>query len=279
LQHRSGRTGRAGKKGTAIILVPYPRRRRIEALLRQARVQADWIDAPTREDIRARDQERLLEALLAPVEFDDLDRALAERLLAARSPQDVAAMLVRAHRAAMPEPEELIEHTPEARANPQDRHRPGFDDTVWFRLNIGRKQNADPRWILPLLCRRGHVTRGEIGAIRILPGETHFQVPRAIAARFAAALVRTADGDDEDGAVRIEPSDGPPRPPPRQKPPQGGWAVEDAPAQSAERGYPGPKLHRKNKPKGADEKRPPSGPPAAKPWKKRPKGAKGPPRG
>ena len=30
LQHRSGRTGRAGKKGTAILVVPYPRRRRVE---------------------------------------------------------------------------------------------------------------------------------------------------------------------------------------------------------------------------------------------------------
>ena len=38
LQHRSGRTGRAGKKGTAILLVPYQRRRRVEAMLRDARI-------------------------------------------------------------------------------------------------------------------------------------------------------------------------------------------------------------------------------------------------
>jgi ATP-dependent RNA helicase DeaD len=36
-------------------------------------------------------------------------------------------------------------------------------------MNIGRRQNADPRWILPLLCRRGHITRNDIGAIRIGP--------------------------------------------------------------------------------------------------------------
>ena len=34
-------------------------------------------------------------------------------------------------------------------------------------MDIGRSQNADPRWILPLLCRRGHITRNEVGAIRI----------------------------------------------------------------------------------------------------------------
>jgi hypothetical protein len=40
--------GRAGKKGTAVLLVPYPRRRRVEMMLRGARIEAEWIASPHR---------------------------------------------------------------------------------------------------------------------------------------------------------------------------------------------------------------------------------------
>ena len=68
-------------------------------------------------------------------------------------------------------------------------------------MDIGRRQNADPRWILPLLCRRGHITRNEIGAIRIAADETHFQVPRAVAAKFPRASSAPRDEDDPESGI------------------------------------------------------------------------------
>ena len=80
-------------------------------------------------------------------------------------------------------------------------------------MDVGRRLNADPRWLLPLICRRGHVTKNEIGAIRIGPEETMFEIPQALAHRFADALHRT-EGEDRspEGGIRIIPADGPPVP-------------------------------------------------------------------
>ncbi len=222
LMHRSGRTGRAGKKGVCVLVVPHNQRRLAERLLKSAHVDARWSGPPTANAIRARDQERLvreLATLAAEPSEDDLSAGRA--LLAERTPEQIAIALVRLHRGLLPSPEELApqparpaeqrERPPgphdrrdrgEVRARPAGARHGRGEGAVVFRMNVGREGNADPRWLLPLICRRGRVTKSEIGRIQIFARETHFEVAPHAVARLASAVRRP---DSKDGHIRIEP--------------------------------------------------------------------------
>ena len=240
LQHRSGRTGRAGKKGVSVLLVPPSRRRRVEEMLGKARVTAQWGEAPSAASIRKLDQERLLENPLltggegAP---SDDDFVMAEALLKSSDARTIAAAFVKMYRAGLPAPEDIEEDVPFQKREPRERTPRGDHDRaprdhaprehasrdhaprerepraprapregdmqngVWFRLNVGRGRNADPKWLLPEICRQGEITKKDVGAIRIFETESLFQVSGDVAAKFASLT-----GDRKKGGVKISPA-------------------------------------------------------------------------
>src|SRR5262249_24792594 len=57
--HRSGRTGRAGKKGTSVVLVPPAMRERVRSMFRRAGVEAVWSPAPSAGEVLRAADERL----------------------------------------------------------------------------------------------------------------------------------------------------------------------------------------------------------------------------
>ena len=213
LQHRSGRTGRAGKKGLAVLLAAPNERLKVERMLKEIGAAVEWTPVPTPEEIRGCDEERLaarLDAMSAETTEEEL--SAASRLLVGRDPNQVAAALVRLERSRLPAPEELTETASAARQLPVARGvrkaRGGPPkDCVWFRIGIGREKNADPKWILPIICRRGEVTRDEIGKIVIEERQTRFEVAREAAEAFQKAA---AQPDPRAPGVRIDPWRGPP---------------------------------------------------------------------
>ena len=204
LLHRSGRTGRAGRKGTSVVLVPYTRRRRAEGLFASAGVVASWSGPPAAEEIRKLDRERLLGDPVLQEEATDEDKELAASLVDSFDAEAIAVALVRLHRAQMPSPEDLIDggRKPERQPYVGDAPR-GPEDAVWFRLGIGWKDNADVRWILPLICRVAKIPKREVGTIRIGERETLFQVSQAAAGQVAYAAAHPSEEE-----VAIELADG-----------------------------------------------------------------------
>ena len=207
LLHRSGRTGRAGRKGSSVLIVPDSRRRRASQLLAGACLDAKWIPVPDADQIRASDAERLLAAPVLALDPSEEERTAASDLLGHVGPERVATALLRLHRRSLPEPEEVTLTNHHAAREP--RHANGGPGG-WFSVAVGRRDKADPKWIIPLICRAGPVRKPDIGAIRIFENETIFEIRGARAGDFADAI--TARDENE---VRFAPSRAPEPPKPR----------------------------------------------------------------
>ena len=185
LLHRSGRTGRAGRKGVSTLIVPYQSRRFVERLFDRVNIEASWIKPPSVEDILKRDRERVLEdPALSEVASED-EKIFAAEILTRYTPEQVAAALLRKHLAGQTAPEELLDAGPGPKMQKQDR---SFKNSVWFTLSIGLEDDAEARWLLPMLCRTTHLTKDEIGAIRVQTTKTYIELSADCVDRFNEAL-------------------------------------------------------------------------------------------
>lgn len=249
LLHRSGRTGRAGRKGISTLIVAPKARRRVERLLQDAKVEARWARPPSADDVNARDDVRLLADPALTGEPTEAEADLVARLLAERSPEDIAVAFIRKVREGRSAPEELREvedrparrpreergdrgdweprgersfrDRPERRERaerPERRPRAEIENGVWIAINVGRKKNADPKWLLPMLCKAGGISRDDIGTIRVNAGNTHVE----LTAEGAERLFETTGNGRLEGSLQAFPLDSPPEiedsaPPPRRE--------------------------------------------------------------
>ncbi|RUY00492.1 ATP-dependent RNA helicase, partial [Mesorhizobium sp. M2A.F.Ca.ET.040.01.1.1] len=148
-----------------------------------------------------------------------------------------------------------------ARREDAPARRDDFGDSVWFSLSVGRRQNAEPRWLIPMLCRTAGMSKREIGAIKMQPEETFVQIAADWADRFVAAI-----GPDRklQGSIAVRRIDGTPdlsragyQPPKPDKKPHRGKRPFD-------QGAPGFEKRAPDERPGGD----------AKPWAKKPGKAK-----
>ncbi|MBB5700236.1 ATP-dependent RNA helicase DeaD [Ochrobactrum daejeonense] len=214
--HRSGRTGRAGRKGTCVLVVPFSRRRTAERLLHMAKLDAQTISAPGIAAVQAKINERILNADIfsQPVEeeYQELLKALTERY----TPEQIAAAFLNREVASYPAAEEVSDAPvhPVGGRKPRDRFEKGdrferrergepgerFDrnahfDGVWFSVSAGRKHRADPKWLLPLICKAGDVSKRDVGSIKIFDNETRFEITASKADEFRRSVEERGTGE------------------------------------------------------------------------------------
>jgi ATP-dependent RNA helicase DeaD len=213
LTHRSGRTGRAGRKGTSVLIANMAERRKAERLLAGASVTYTWTPAPGAAEI-ASEGEKRLEAALAAAAAESPEPsarvlAVAERLGEHIKKDALIHLLLERELANVPKGEKL--KPVDLKVVTRDAFRPTGPppdreefarDAVRFRINLGADARAEAGWLLPLICRRGGVTRREIGAIRVVSaGFSEFEIAGQAANDFTLAA---AQSDPRAPHVRIE---------------------------------------------------------------------------
>ena len=224
--HRSGRTGRAGKRGRSVLFVPPNRRRKAERLVHDARVELQWADVPGADEVRgqllARGRARLDERIAVEVEAGPAERHLAH-----------ARDLLETHDAATLVASLVSNLEPTQKAEPQDVSQPRFDDrgprhddrghadrggygerprnfqgrsnerggpsggAVRFFMNFGANQGASPGRLLAAVCRRGEVQGTDIGSIAIHPNASTFDVRPEVAENFERLAGRRDSRDPQ----------------------------------------------------------------------------------
>ena len=223
LLHRSGRTGRAGRKGVCVLIVPDYRRGAAQRVLGFAKLNATMVAAPGIAEIETRYRKQILDSVLAGADPDEMEAAFVAELLAQATPERIAAAFLRQQLAARPVPEDIVplpvsemqakkgkrekrfddDRGPATERPPREPRGPDMEGGVWFTLSLGRKQRADPKWLLPMICKAGGVSKRDVGSIKIDDTETRFEIAGDKAADFAARI--SEPGSTERGIV-IAPS-------------------------------------------------------------------------
>lgn len=182
LLHRSGRTGRAGRKGVSALIVTKKTQKKAQRILGMAKLSAEWTNAPSADAVNAQDEARMLADPDWQVPVAEAEAETVANLTTNFTSEQLAAAYLRLFRSRHSAPEELSD------VDAKPKPRVEFGASVWFSVAGGRNAGAEPRRLLPMLCKAGDLTKDDIGAIRIQPDESYVQILESRVASFLAAV-------------------------------------------------------------------------------------------
>jgi ATP-dependent RNA helicase DeaD len=173
--HRIGRTGRAGREGSAILFVA-PRERRMLASIEQAtRQKIAPMKLPTRQDITERRVGLFKEQIHNAMQGEDLtffeelvDRCQQEYEVEPRRIAAAMAYLLQQDRPLLPEEETFVETAPAAGPRFSGAARgPGDEGLRRYRVEVGKVHGVVPGHLVGAIANEANVSSRDIGQIKI----------------------------------------------------------------------------------------------------------------
>lgn len=182
--HRIGRTGRAGRKGEAILFVAPRERRMLTAIENATRQRIREMRLPTHQDIADRRVEQFKEQIASILESEDLEffREFVQQMVHDQelSELDIAAALTFLAQKDRP----LVPAAPPERPPARERHERGerpererregrerrqqdAGDGLLFRVDVGRNDGVTPKDIVGAIANEGGISGKAIGYIKL----------------------------------------------------------------------------------------------------------------
>jgi len=182
--HRIGRTGRAGRKGEAILFVSPREKRMLRAIENATRQPIEKMHLPSRQDIADRRVEQFKQKIVETITTQDTDR-LRELVQQVQEEHETSADDIAAALAFLLQAERPLFEFDGPESTPDDQRRD--DDSrsfalpeegmVRYRVEVGRQHGAAPGNLVGAIANEVGIQSRYIGAIRIYDSFSTIDLP------------------------------------------------------------------------------------------------------